>query len=388
MNKRCIFFQLFLGAFVFSMHPMQRDVIFMEDAISLARSKGVSGQALVELETKLLGSADTTQDTFPINRKEAYQLIEEAMVAQALAQAPEREPGKETFGRLKVYQFFNKSTPYHKQFESMKRQLFVARKEKDELKRALEVSTIEQKFIKELQKESASPWFYTGDLLWRVLFVKNTLPLLRVSSVHGPVFTLLDTKKPLSTLNLKTPFVYLLSFNQIENICGFAALANAYAIEQQVKDDQTITFERTRQLAQEVFLDKIERDPVFKELQCGVSIQYGDASQVIAVAEHLGLDTEAFEFLDSDTVQFLHSALKEGRPVDRNAEIITKLITRPVTHFIYNVGKGHWVLLSAVRSEHGSTLFLLNSSNAPLRENDEVVQLIRHIDDLIRSNNV
>ena len=213
--------------------------------------------------------------------------------------------------------------------------------------------------------------------------MKNVLPHIKVSDIHGPVFTQLDDGAPLSRLGLRNPFIHLVSLNQIDNICGFSAVANAYALEQQLNKQKPISSDTTREFAEKVFTDKIKEHSAFEKLRNDDGgVDYADAQTIIQVATKLGLEKGTLEFLDRDTVKFLHEGLKEGKSIDRNAELCNKLLNNPVTHIIYNVGGAHWVLLSVVTEKEVSTLYLLNSSNAPLQQGDDVAQLLRYISEL------
>ena len=380
------------------------DVIFLKDAIERAQKEGISGKTLTELEKNLSDIAQKLED-HPIDREKAYLLIDIAKVAQILEHDQENvelDVQEEQLSPMILEDFLNTHSPMHKDFLTFMEQqsdldksisklsyytVHLVKARKDPVTVVMKKAKLEQDTIDGLRKASTSRWFYTEDLLWRYLFIRGFLPQIEVSSIHGPIFTKLDDGKSLSALNLKTPLLYLVSCNQIENTCGFSAVANTCAVDQQLKKGTPITFKQTRALAQDIFTNSIEPLHAFKALQDGDGVEYGDAEVIIKTATDLGLASKTLEILDRDTIEFLHKAHKEGKTIERNTDLSAKFMEQPVTHIIYNVGGGHWILLSVVTKNNAATLILLNTSNAPLKEDDDVARLLHYIDDLNHTDN-
>lgn len=370
----------------------QRDVIFLEDAIKQAENVGVSGDHLGRLRETLRAAAKTSKKGLPIDRTRAYTLIEEAQMAQVMGEVPTEEPKGETFKPFSLDQFLDKQSPIQEEFESFK--TGYEKVKDDPVMGPIWGFHGFTGMIKGLKNASQSPWFYTGDLLWRYLDVwyseeeMNPAQLIKVSSVYGPVFTQFKSKAPLSQLNLKNPFVYLVSFNQIENTCGFSALANAQAIAQQ--QPNTPNFKDTRTYAEAAFSKRIATLPEFTQLRCAQTGGSADAATIKKVAIEMGIDENAIETLDSKTViQRLFPHIKHSdKFFKESATLIEKLTSQPVTYIFYDVGGGHWVLLAVATQNGVSTMYLLDANNNPLKEDEfsSVNPLIRYIDELIEAS--
>ncbi len=424
----------FAGFLVFSCRGMQSDVIFLEDALKTAQGRGIDQYHLAELEEQLIAIADKNVEELPIARRKAYELIEEAETQQIIDQthatkspavpsrvaetmhvsavqslqnanmapavfrSPLSRPAvkpttQATTKPLNIQDYFDKRSPVRADFTKAQGKLLERDEKIDQavaagndslyLELSLEKEKLEKLLQEKLKRASRSPWFYTGDLLWRSIASRQYDPLLAVNNVHGPVYATLDDGTPLSGLSLKNPFVYVVSSNQIEDTCGFSALANLVAVNAQVSQGQPITFARTRELAEKVFSEAITNLPAFKKLQRGGAVEYSADVDLIPSAVQLNIDPNSIELVSPETIGFLHTALKTGKKVDAIKHLKEKLQTLPVTYFIYNVAGCHWVLLAVVRKEGVSTMYLFDSLNAPLRAGNGVTKLVSYIDDLL-----
>ncbi len=421
---------------------MQSDIIFLEDALARAQKLGIDADHRIQLTDKLLAIADTAKEELPIPRSKAYELIEEAATQQIIDQTNEpktavvpsqgarpmrifsndddedvttsqsqrnansstsvsrpaiKSSTQAAIKPLNLQDYFDKRSPLQADFAKAQGQLRVldekieravaAQNDSLYLRLSHEKEGIETPFIERLRKASQSPWFYTRDLLWRYMTVRHFDHLLAISSVHGPVYAALDDGTPLSTLPLKNPFVYLVSFNQVENTCGFSALANLFAVNAQVAQGKPITFSQTRELAEKAFSETITALPAFKNLERGGAVNYSADVDLIPSAARLKIDPNTIELVSHETISFLHNALKTGRKIDAIEHLKEKLHTLPFTYIIYNVGGCHWVLLAVVSKDGVPSMYLLNSSNAPVRVGDDVMKLVTYIDDLLVQRN-
>ncbi len=237
-----------------------------------------------------------------------------------------------------------------------------------------EKSDFENRYINALRNRaktsfsSGEPLFYPGDLLWYYVATSrpHDLRLLYGDSTHGPVFARLDTGDSLNTLNLKNPLIHLLSMGQIANICGFGAVANAAAISRQATAGDLPTFVDTRKYAED-FLTQGIPNLVTEVLARSVD-GYADAQDVIKAAQLLGIKDFFEIFYD----------------VHANAGLHERIARYGTFHVACNVGGAHWALVSIVKHQDTYTMYLLNSSNAPLKNGDTVVTLIRHVDEMIQ----
>ncbi len=242
-------------------------------------------------------------------------------------------------------------------------------------------SQTEAEYVQLLQSR-ASSFYYRGDDFWYYRAIKNPhdLNLMNADPLLGPMYCRLNNGSLMSSLPLKNPFVHLLSFNQIENICGFAALANAKALETQMATGRQITFAETRRLA-EANIEIVR--PVMEELT-GNILNAGQ-ERLARASTRLNFEDEGnIEYLDKRAVEDLHKQLKKGTHKERNGELEKKIALLDKVHIVYNVGGAHWVLLSVLKVQPGRvTMYLLNSSNAPLAPQDDVALLVSYIDDVI-----
>lgn len=267
---------------------------------------------------------------------------------------------------------------------------------RDPLHLSVEKSVLEDTYCRLLQgrgqtyffQDGRQPsFFYKGDDLWYYRAIRNSreVSFIENHSIQGPCVNRLNSDAPIRALRLKNPFIYLVSFNQIENICGFAALANAAALEVQATTGRPITFAETRKLAE----DNICRilAPVMEDLPRGDEgrIEYAGQELLARGATRLNLDG-IVEYFDKRAVQDLHERLRRGVHADRNAQFERIIAGNRNLHIIYNVGGCHWVNVSLIRDVEGRRhMFLLDSSNAPLEEENDVTILLRYCDDIIES---
>lgn len=236
----------------------------------------------------------------------------------------------------------------------------------------LEKSQLEYELLAQLAEKSASRWFYTGNLIDKALELKG------ISIENKPPFGLTievprDVRKDLSN-----PLVYLVSFQQIENTCGFHALANAYAITQQVKDKNPITQENTRRIAQNVFQSRIESDQKFSHLVCPNSFNEPEYSDLLSVIESLGFNSN----FGADPNFFLIDATNINDPVVQPIQA-QQIRFNPVTNFMYRT-RGHFFIISVVNRDDHYTMFLLDSANSPLEVGGEAARFVAHVDNLIQ----
>lgn len=236
----------------------------------------------------------------------------------------------------------------------------------------LEKSLLEHELLIQLAEKSASRWFYTGDLINQALELKG-IPIEDKLPFGLTIEVPRDVRKDLSN-----PLVYLVSFQQIENTCGFHSLANAYAITKQVKDKKPITQENTRKIAQEIFQKKIVPDAKFKHLICPNSFNEPEYSDLLSVMETLGFNSH----FDQDPNFFLIDTTNINDP-DVQPMQAQQIRFNPVTNFMYRT-RGHFFIISVVNQDDHYTMFLLNSANSPLDVGGEGARFVTHVDNLIQ----
>lgn len=236
----------------------------------------------------------------------------------------------------------------------------------------IEKSQLEYELLTDLAQQSKSRWFYTDDLINKALELKGT-PIENKPPFGLTIQVPRDVRKDLSN-----PLVYLVSFQQIENTCGFHALANAYAITQQVTENRPITYEGTRELAQKTFQTKIESDPSFKQLVCPTIFNQPEYSDLLSVIKQLGFRSH----FDPDPNFFLidNTNIDEASVQPIQAQQIR---FNPVTNFMYRT-PGHFLIISVVHKEGNYTMFLLDSANSPVHVGGQGARFIAHIDNLIQ----
>ena len=297
---------------------------------------------------------------------------------------------------LVIENFVDQRSPEYEEYLEVKKAIdrlqdeiaATEKKRMDPVDLVLRKSQIEEEYIQLLQNRASldgSPaFYYRGDDYWYYRVIKNPhdLELMIVDAQQGPLYSRLNSGSLVSTLPLKNPLIHLLSFNQIENICGFAALANAKALETQMVwfQDGGITFAETRRLA-EANLDIVR--PVMEEIRGNIV----DAGQerLARASTRLNFENEGnIEYLDKHAVDDLHKRLKLGKYIERTGELEKKIASLDKVHIIYSVDEVHWVLLSVLKVAPGQfTMYLLNSSNAPLTPQDDITLLVSYIDDVI-----
>ena len=175
------------------------DVIFIEDAVKCAQQAGLSSELLPSLRDTLRQSANISKEEYPIDRRVAYNLIEKALIAQI---SGKKIAVPQSLVPFKLEDVLDIQSPIHRGFEQARKAVVGAQGRiqgllqsgKDPFEAAMAKENLENNLTAALRKSSTSEWYYTGDLLWRYLFIRNFLPLIKVSSIHGPLFTQLDDK--------------------------------------------------------------------------------------------------------------------------------------------------------------------------------------------------
>jgi hypothetical protein len=236
----------------------------------------------------------------------------------------------------------------------------------------IEKTRLQRELLNELVQQSQSRWFYTGNLLNQALELQGT-PI-----VDQPPFGLTIRVPREVRIDLSNPLIYLVSFGQIENTCGFHALANAYAITQQVNENKPITYEATREIAQQVFKSRIESDDHFKKLACAVSFNEPEYSDLLSVIKTVGFHSN----FDADPNFFL---IDDTNINDSSVQPIQAQQIRfnSVTNFMYRRA-GHFLIVSVENRNGNYTMFALDSLNSPLVAGSKNAQFIAHVDNLIQ----
>ncbi len=411
--KKLFFLCTIALAFTASAMRGPRDYMYVDDALRRAKQEGVSGQYLADLEKNLkTNEVGRDEGGILVDRATAQDLISEAGVAQVMGQSAASTPPAPKERRaaqapatpearavgLDIRNLVDTSTGEYKDFVTTQRELEGIRQRRNAAQSSYEktksigdeervyaladeLNGREHDYIEKLRVRKH--YFYGGDALWYYLGARGLLQLMRNDPVYGPIYALLDNGAPFSTLNLKNPFVYLISFNQIENICGFGVVANAYASHQLAQEGRPLACERTRALAEMIFTRDLEKR--LQKAACG-EVEYAWVEQLLPVMQEIGLNPTDVELLSDVTIDNLSKALNAGKPLQATTDLIAKLgkmKDNSVQFIVYNIAGVHWVILPIVKIKGIYTMYLLNSTNAPLEKNDPAVRLVRYIDAVI-----
>lgn len=317
--KRAFFFLLIVAVSIFGMQQL-KDV---KEQLRMLRAAGVPEEELASLKQKEAALQETTSST----------------------------PIQDFKIRLSRWRILETSNNEHDVIEKTK---------------------LQRELLDELKDQSQSRWFYTGDL------IKQALELQGTSIENQPPFGLTIRVPREVRIDLSNPLVYLVSFGQIENTCGFHALANAYAITQQVNENKPITYEATREMAQQVFKSRIESDAHFKTLVCAASFNEPEYNDLLSVIQAIGLrsnfDADPNFFLIDDT----NINEQSVQPIQAQ-----QIRFNQVTSFMYRRA-GHFLVVSVVHRNGIYTMFALDSLNTSLLPGSKNAQFIAHIDNLIQ----
>jgi len=374
MNIRILVFSLAfcVSAPLFSMEPTYT----LEEAHALARELGVCGKDLDVITHALLQLARKDQDPILISKDIVDETIanimhenimHERVAKNATRQVP--EPQRHVEPRQPI-------DPFDEEFERGLADLAVAKASACEYERrgdGEKAATAGQKLSAlhtalEIQcvNRSRNKWFITGNLLFKKLKLSAIQTVSADKGLSIPV-----------SMYSKNPLRQLVSHHQIYSSCGFNALANACAIQQQVRDGLPITSEQTRALAEVCFLDTVHESKVFKSLLFEDGIQLADPHHIQEAAadiekkyemlfHHYYLSaSELPAFRDKTTMQSMINTIKKNSAV----------------HFIINIG-GHWVLVSVVYEHPRYVLYYLNSTNDPINDG-QLGSVISYIEELI-----
>jgi hypothetical protein len=357
------------------------DTMCLHDAVAYAERLGLAQESMDRLKRQFLDLADRSAPNSFIRRDVALEIIDSDQIEQVTQQSQ------------KDSDFFSKRVATDKELGNFQAQMRQRIEKRDRaiatnndallLQSVSEIEELENGYKQNLKKASASRWFFAGDLLWKYLSFKGAIGYLEHSYTDGPHFIKLEDGTLLSSLSLKHPFYHMVSCHQIEEACGFLGIANMAAITTQVSQGVPPTFDRTRELAEKIFTEKICEIAGFKRMENNGSIDHSKDLHLIPLALILGIDNQTIELTSSAIISFQHEALKKGRKIEATEQLQKKLQSLPVTHIFYNAGKDHWVLLSVVRKNGLSTMYLLDSLNAPLQQDNDIMKLIRFVDELL-----
>lgn len=242
-----------------------------------------------------------------------------------------------------------------------------------------------------------------------------------------------DNLAHLMSQGSRAQFMQLRSFRQAKELCGFAALANLYAINQLVVAGLPVTYENVRDRAQNILDTSISTQPRFQELAARNEYAEAESSDLMNVARAIGFNeplfflsifgrgaatTQGF-FRGVPTALFEEGArsqdgmpylvaysykgphrenlrdvfvLTENRNADKEPEeivfqnVITSLRTQPTTNFIVNSDRGHYCAICVVRgADESHTMYYLDSVNSPMKENDfNLLDTVLWVDHLIQ----
>lgn len=369
MNIRILVFSLVLCASspLFSMESSYS----LKDALELARDLGVHRDDLDAITHALLQLARKDQGLIVINQDTVFETISTIMhersIINALPRVPEHQrhvevcqpidPFDQEFERGLVDLAVKRATACEYELQGDQERAFSAGRQLSALYAALELQCINR---------SSNKWFITGNLLSKKL---RLAAIQTVSTEKGLIIPVL--------IHSQNPLYQLVSHQQIYSSCGFNALSNACAIQQQVRDGLPITSEQTRVLAEVCFLDTIHESRVFKSLLFEDGIHLAEALEIQKAAA----DIETKYKMPLHQFYLSASELAAFQDDTTTGPMIDLIKKNPVVHFIINIG-GHWVLISVVHEQRGYTLYYLNSTNDPIKEGP-LVPVISYIEELI-----
>jgi hypothetical protein len=369
MNIRILVFSLVLciSAPVFSMEPTYS----LKDALELAESLGVHRDDLDVITHALLQLARKDQRIILINQDIVFETITNIMQERIAINALPRV--SESQWRVEERQPVD---PFDEEFERGLVGLAVARaiaceyeQQGDQGKAVAAVRQLSALYTAldaQCVKRSGNKWFITGNLLAKKLRLAE---IQAVSTEKGAIIPVL--------IRSESPIHQLVSHHQVYSSCGFNALANACAIQQQVRDRLPITSEQTRALAEVCFLDTIHESKVFKSLLFEDGIHLADGLHI----QEAAADIEKKYRMTLHQIYLSSSELAAFQD-DTTIEPMIDLIKKNgVVHFIINIG-GHWVLISVVHEKQGYVLYYLNSTNEPINDGT-LTPIISYIEELI-----
>lgn len=367
MNIRILVFSLVLcvSAPLLSMEP----IYSLKDALELAQSLGVYKDDLDVITHALLQLACKSNASIVISQDAVFETIakimEERVTLNALVQKSEPlvarksvDSFEEEFERGLVNLAVARATACEYEQQGVYEKSFAAGQHLSQLHTQLEAQCI---------TSSENKWFMAG----KSLFYRLRLAAIpTVSTEKGLII-------PVVSICTQTPLYQLVSHQQIYSSCGFNALSNACAIQQQVRDGLPITSEQTRMLAELCFLETVHSSDVFKSLLFEDGIHLADGLHI----QEAAADIEKKYQMPLHQIYLSASELAAFQD-DTTIEPIIDLIKKnPVVHFVINTG-GHWVLASVVHEQKGYVLYYLNSTNDPINDG-QLGPIISYIEELI-----
>jgi hypothetical protein len=363
MNIRILVFSLVacISAPLFSMESTYS----LKDALELAHNLGVHRDDLDVITHALLQLAHKNKNSIVIGKDAVHETIANIMQERitidslpCVEVSQPIDPFDEEFERGLVELAVAKATACEYEQQGDHGQAFIAGQQLSALHSALDAQCINR---------SSNKWFITGNLL---------LKKLRLAEIQ-----MANTEKGLTIPVLicsQSPLHQLVSHQQIYSSCGFNSLANACAIQQQVRDGLAITSEQTRALAEVCFLDTVHESKVFKSLLFEDGIHLADSLHI----QEAAADIENKYQMPLQQIYLSASELAAFQD-DTTIESMVDLIKKnQAVHFIINIG-GHWVLVSVVHERQGYVLYYLNSTNDPINDG-QLAPLISYIRVLLK----
>lgn len=368
MNIRIVVLSFVLGIStpLFSM----QNSYSLKDALELAHNLGVRQDDLDYITHALLRLAPKDQDSIVIDRDAVHETIANVLQeritidtlprgieSQRVEMSKDSDPFDEEFDRGLAELATKKIIACEYEQQGNQDKLIIASQELSALHTALENKCINR---------SSNKWFLTGNLLFKKLRLAE---LQTINSEKGVIIPVV--------MNSQSPVYQLVSHQQVHSSCGFNALSNACAIQQQVRDGSPITSEQTRALAEFCFADTVHSSGIFKSLLFEDGIHLADGQHI----EKASKDIEKKYHMRLHQIYLSTSELSAFQDETTMQPMIALLSDNPVVHFFVNIG-GHWVLISVVHEQQGYVLYYLNSTNDPIKEG-QLESIIFYIEELV-----
>lgn len=269
--------------------------------------------------------------------------------------------------------------------------------------RKLRVGQNLNELFDQLAQAEGTIWFYPEDILLQVLQVNESL--MGCNTAAG-TYKLPDGL----VQSLNNQLIHLLSFEQASTICGFASLANLYAVNHMIESGVVPNARDIRMLAMGI-LKAISEGSVFQELAQGGQggFEFANTLQLNQAARDIGLQNVFI--LGAQSQYITLESVIEGRDVAsllsiqsypsfgislfpnetqasvraKIENIVASLRENRVTSFILNLGRTHWTALSVVHQGDDYIMYYLDSLNGALSEvaSKNAINLICFIDQLI-----
>lgn len=350
----------------------------LKDALELARNLGVQQDDFAAITQALLKESHVSEGSVVILKDTVYETISNLMASRLIEATREPAvPVAQPVAPIKEAPSVA-ADPFDAQFAcgladmaalvAFGREYEAANDKENSLLIMQGISLLHHSLENEIIKQSKNKWFLTGSL------VEKKLRLSETQTVSTNVGLCIP-----HTFKTNTPLHHLVSHHQIFTSCGFNSLANAYAIERQLKEGVPITAECTRKYAEFCFAYTVAPSVAFKAQLSENGIKFADSEGFGKAADDI-----ARRYNMPLHLIYLSAAELASFKDEITMQPIIKLIkSNPAVHFVYNVG-AHWVLVSIVRQKGGYAMYHLNSANDPM-DVGQMGPVMTYLDGLISS---